>query len=367
MQKITFTRNKKILYSAIILVIVFSVFMIRSCGKKKDRTFYFEKASIGEVKKTISVTGTLELIDSKNVLSKMSGIAERVLVDFNDSVRKDQLLATLESADAEQQLLKIKATLDVTELEIDGAKKEYETSKELYKENLISKQGMEQAEFKYKSVVNKFKQTQIDYNVAVRQKSYTRIYSPVSGIVMSSNIAPNNPVAINSILFVIAPSMKKMHLTINVDEADIGTIKTGQSVQFSVSAFPDKTFTGKVVQVRMTPVPKGGIITYQALAVCDNDDLMLKPGMTATATVIVDVKSKVLRAPNQAFLVSPVDIVYEKGKKYIWKKTSGIGAVPASRIEVKTGLVGDMFTEIKEKVKDGDELLVRISEGDGKK
>jgi HlyD family secretion protein len=154
-----------------------------------------------------------------------------------------------------------------------------------------------------------------------------------------------------------------MILTISIDESDIGNIKKGQQVIFSVSAFPDKKFNGIINQVRMNPVKSGGLVTYQALVVCENSELLLKPGMTATATVVIDQKANVLRVLNQAFLISPEnDSDSENGKKYIWKKT-GIGTGKSyKKTEVKTGLAGDMHTEIVDGIKPGDEVMIKIQE-----
>ncbi|MCU0821144.1 MAG: efflux RND transporter periplasmic adaptor subunit, partial [Spirochaetes bacterium] len=140
----------------------------------------------------------------------------------------------------------------------------------------------------------------------------------------------------------------------------------GQSVKFTVSAFPEKTFTGAISQVRINPIvkPQGQIVSYESLVTCDNSELLLKPGMTATATVVVYHREKVLRVPNEAFIVSPVET--EKAddlrKKYIWKKKAlSMEKLPVERIEVKTGVMGDFFTEIlSNNIKEGDNILTGI-------
>ncbi|MCL1833846.1 MAG: efflux RND transporter periplasmic adaptor subunit, partial [Leptospirales bacterium] len=143
----------------------------------------------------------------------------------------------------------------------------------------------------------------------------------------------------------------------------IGYIKNGQQVTFSVSAFPDKKFTGTINQIRMNPTKSGGLVTYQALVICDNSELLLRPGMTATATVLVAEKKDVIMALNQAFIVSPEDdISSDRSKKVVWKKGGSIQGKSYSAVEVNIGLQGDMHTEVTDGVNENDEILVRIKE-----
>jgi len=153
-----------------------------------------------------------------------------------------------------------------------------------------------------------------------------------------------------------------MTLIISIDESDIGSIKNGQPVYFSVSAFPDKKFYGSISQVRINPVKTGGLVTYQALVVCSNDEAMLKPGMTVTATVIIDERKSVLAVSNQAFMVNPDGSAASGAEKFLWKRDGVLGSQSYKRIKVKTGLMGDMFTEITQGVSETDEIMTKIRE-----
>jgi HlyD family secretion protein len=152
-----------------------------------------------------------------------------------------------------------------------------------------------------------------------------------------------------------------MKLVISVDESDIGKIKKGQHVTFTVSAYPERTFSGTIKQVRMNPVPKGGVVTYQSTVICDNSDLLLKPGMTATVIIEIEKKDNVLHVPNQAFMVSPVPIDVNDRQKYVWKKTEKLlSGLPVERIPISTGLQGDKNTEIiGKKLKIGEKILIK--------
>ncbi|MDY6933520.1 MAG: efflux RND transporter periplasmic adaptor subunit [Spirochaetota bacterium] len=356
-------KSKNIIVIAIILCSIGLIFfLIRGCSRGVNYEYIYEKAARGEVKKTISVTGRLEVLDSHIVLSKISGIVKKVYLDFNQKVKKNQLLATLDSTEIDQKITKVESLLDRDALDLLAAKRDLEGKRDLFKDNLISKREMEMAELKYKKITSQLKQTRIDYEIILKKKSYTRITSPCNGIVISREINSNNPVSLNKVLFVIAEDLKRMRLIIQVDESDIGYIKKGQSVIFSVSAFPEKVFQGKISQVRLNPIITGQIVSYQSLVTCDNNELLLKPGMTATATVVVSTKKDVLRLPNEAFIVSPIEIQSETGKRYVWRKQNfSIGELPVVRIEVKIGLFGDYFTEVlADDISVGDEILVGI-------
>ncbi len=234
----------------------------------------------------------------------------------------------------------------------------------MLEDNLVSKMAVEQSEVKYKSAQLRLKQITIDYNQLRKQSSYARLTSPATGVVISRNIEENVPVTLNTPVFEIASDLKNMRLIINIDESDIGIARKGQKVTFTVSAYPDRDFTGEITQVRMKPVLKGNIVTYQAVVICDNSELLLKPGMTATATVIIDEMENVLRVPNQSFMVSPVEIMYEEGKKYVWKKSpEGKDDLPVKRVEVKTGLEGDDYTQVVEPLKKNDHVLYKYAKG----
>ncbi len=353
----------KIVSIAVIAAVILLIVVVKSCGKSNNKEYIYEKVTSGEVKKTISVTGELDIMDPALILSKTAGIVENIYIDFNQSVSKGDLLIKLESSSVEQKILKVQGSVDSVKFEIKSAERDLEGKKNLYKDNLISKKAMEQAEIEYNSVLNKFKQVKLDYDMAVSERNYTRIYSPINGIVIAVYTKKNSPISTSTPLVLLAPNLAKMVLTISIDESDIGSIKKGQQVLFTVSAFPEKKFNGTINQVRMNPIKSGGLVTYQAIVVCENNELLLKPGMTATATVVIDQKTNVLRVLNQAFIISPEDDDGKNdGKKYVWEKTGLTSGKSYRRQEVKPGLVGDMYTEIINGLKENDEVMIKIQE-----
>ncbi|OHD63209.1 MAG: hypothetical protein A2176_11610 [Spirochaetes bacterium RBG_13_51_14] len=364
MQKIT--KKKIIVFTAVSVAIIVFFSLVRSCSKGSDNKYEYAEVTVGTVVKTISATGALDVAKTVNILSKTTGIIDAVHVDFNQEVKKGQLLATVDATETDQRLSKTAAQLESIKLELNIAKEDLETKKSMFKDNLISEKGMERAEYNYRTVYLKYKQIMVDYDVTREQKSYTRITSPINGIIMAVKISVNSPVVINAPLFVLAPSLKKMVLTISVDESDIGLIKKDENVFFTVSAFPNKTFRGKIDQVRINPVIKGGLVTYESIVACENDELLLKPGMTATATIEVGKKEKVLRVPNQALLVSPLEGQSDTDTTTVWRKTEKIvGTLPVEKVKVDSGLRGDNYTEIKKNLGKGERVLIRFIKGGG--
>lgn len=365
MQKIS---KKKILIPAsVVLFFILLWGITRSCGKGSTNSYEYEPVSVGTVEKTISVTGVLEVTDTYKVLTKTTGIVKRVYADYNQNVSRGQILALLDSTEADQRLAKIAAQMENAKLELAIAAEDLESKKSMFADKLISEKGLERAEFNYKSVLLKQRQMQIDYSIVSKARADTRITAPASGIVIARNAEENMPVPQHTPLFIIASTLKKMKLTISIDESDIGLMKKGQKVTFTVSAFPDTTFRGTIDQVRITPVIKGGLVTYESIVMCENDELLLKPGMTATATIEINKKENVLRIQNQAFLVSPRGLQGEHEPNVVWKKSSkGKEGLPVVKVPVEIGLKGDNYTEIKKNLSKGEQILIRYTKGSGK-
>jgi len=358
------TRKKKIILisAAILTFLIIIVLWARGCKQTLNLVYEYDKVTTGPVEKTISVTGTVDLLESERILSNVDGIIQKVYVDYNQNIKKGQLMAKIDAGDLNLRLQKAKKQLEKAQLDLLGIKKEYEGKKSLFKENLISENALQLAELEYKKALTTVKQIELDYESLREQQNSTRVYSPIYGIIMSKEIEEGYPIGVNKLMFTLAKTLKKMKLIISIDESDIGYVKKGQMVTFNVSAYPGKKFDGKIDQVRFNPINKGGVISYESVVICNNTDLLLKPGMTATATVLVEEKKNVLRIANDAFVVSPVDVDVPAGKKFIWKKKDvALGDLPVDHVEVKTGLVGDFYTEITSKnIEKGDKILVRL-------
>lgn len=362
MQKIT---RKKVIAVAAVAISLFVLFgIVKSCRKGSSDKFEYEDASIGKVEKTISVTGAMDITGGKTILSKANGIIKKIYVEYNQEVRKGLLLAVIDTNDLDQMLKKLAAQLESLKLELTIAKEDLESKRSMFKDNLISEKGLERAEYNYKSVVLKQKQFLVDYENTRKQKENAEVRAPIDGMILKILVIESAPVVMNTPMFLIIPSLKNMFMNVSIDESDIGLVKKEQNVYFTVSAFPEKTFTGKVKEVRITPIMKGALVTYEAMVTCDNSELLLKPGMTATATIEISKRENVLRVPNQSLLVNPLEGQAELEKNTVWRKTnSSSGKLPVEKVKIEVGLRGDTYTEIKKNLKKGDKILIKYVRG----
>lgn len=353
----------KTVIAAVIIVVIIIILSTRGCGKSGGKELIFDRVTKGNVRKTISATGELAILESVLIFSKVAGIMDKVYISVDQKVYQGQLLMEMDSTAIKQAMAKAESVMEDAQLGITAAQSDLEGKKDLFKDNLISKKALDLSEIEYKTALNKYKMAKIDYDIAAKQIKDTRVYSPINGIVISINVAPNTMIGVSTQLAQLATGLSRMLLTINVDESDIGYIKGGQQVIFSVSAYPEKKFAGTISQVMINPIKIGGLVSYQALVICDNNELMLKPGMTATATVIINEKKDVLMVLNQAFSVSPdEESEVKETKKIIWKKTGLLKGKSCNAVEIKTGLQGDMYTEITDGLKENDEILIRVKE-----
>jgi len=368
MPKIT---PKRLIAAVAFVALLFIFYASRTCGSGVKYEYSYEKISFGKVEKTVATVGLLELHDKHAVLCRIGGVLNSIRVSPEDTVKKGQVLAAIDSTDIEQRLLKLNTRLESSRLVMLSAERRYNGKKELFKENLISAKDLEQGEIEYKMAVNDYRLLQLEQLDARQQKAYSIMVSPIDGIVAqsfigSSNSRNNIAVQVNTLAFYIAPSLKTMDMILDIDESDIGNIKKDQKVIFTTSAFPDRKFDGNIVSVPINPVQKGNLAVYQPTVICDNSEMLLKPGMNATATIAVSAKENVLRVPNQALIASPnFDDEHQKQNNeapVVWKKNSNpLQNSPFTRVEIKTGLSGDMFTEITDdSLKEGDEILIKI-------
>lgn len=354
--------RKTVAYIIVAVLFLIVALFVRNCSKSDKKEYIFDSVTKGVVKKTIAVTGELDVMDPVVILNKINGIILQVYADFNQTVSKGQLLLKINSDTIDQRIERISRQLESARLQVLSSKADLEGKENLFKDNLISKRAMEQAEMNYKVVQNNYTQIKSDYEQVKSEKNFANVHSPINGIVINIYRKKDDPISVNAPLFLLAENLKKMLLTISVDESDIGFIKTGQQVIFTVSAFPEKRFTGKIEQVRINPVKSGSLVSYKCIVVGDNEELLLKPGMTATATVVVDEKENVMRVLNQALMVAPEDGEFPGSSgKMVWVK-SGIVGKPYKGVKVETGLSGDLYTEIVSGLTDKDEVLIRIKD-----
>ena len=366
---------KKIIIGIIILIVLAatSFFLLRNnSGEIKFRT---EKVAKGDIEMTVTATGTVNAVTTVLVGTQVSGTIKNIYVDFNSPVKRGQLIAQIDPATFQAQvqqaranLLAAKANLEKAEATLIDAKRTKERNEALFSKNLIARSDQDTADTNYetaKASVNAAKsqvaQTEAALEFAETNLHYAKILSPVDGVVISRNVDVGQTVAASfqtPTLFTIAQDLTKMQIDTNVDEADIGKVTVGQEVEFTVDAYPELIFKGKVWQVRNAPITVQNVVTYDVVIQVDNPELKLKPGMTANVSIIISTKKDVLKIPNAALRFKPS----EKGLVTSEKKGPGVWIIEKDkpkRIQVSLGISDGNYTElVSGEIKEGQELIV---------
>src|SRR4030043_2158669 len=328
---------KKILIIGGIIIVIGIAAFILFRGNKNEPKFRFDKVARGDIEMAVTATGTVNPVTTVLVGTQVSGTIKDIYVDFNTPVKKGQLIALIDPAlfeaqvnQAKANLFSAKANLEKAEAILIDAKRTMDRNKELFSKNLIARSDLDTSETNYetaKASVSAAKsqvaQTEAALSLAETNFHYTRIVSPVGGIVVSRNVDVGQTVAASfqtPTLFSIAQDLTKMQIDTNVDEADIGKNKVGQDVEFTVDAYPDITFRGKVWQIRNAPITVQNVVTYDVVIIVGNPELKLKPGMTANVSIIISIKKDVVKIPNAALRFK----LPEKGKPAVQQKGSGV-------------------------------------------
>ena len=300
----------------ILLVAVLGGIFIFGGEENKRAQYSMVNISRGDLRQVVTATGEIQPVNTVSVGSQVSGTIDNLYVDFNSTVEKGDVLLTIEPSVLQATVDESKASLDSAISQRDYAKSEYERNKYLYSEGFISRAEMEQSETSYNQAEASVKRAQSTYDRAVTNLGYATITSPVKGTVISRKVDVGQTVAASfqtPDLFEIAEDLTKMQIETSVSEADIGVIKEGQSVTFTVDAYPTETFEGVVRQIRLSPTVTSNVVVYTVVIDVDNTDLRLKPGMTAFVTIIISEKENVWKAANAAFLVRTFNGIADEG------------------------------------------------------
>lgn len=310
-------KKKKIMIVVSVLAVILTGLLLFGALSHKDREEGFQLTEIkrGNLENTVSSTGTLSAVETVEVGSQVSGIIDKIYVDYNDPVKKGQLLAVLDKTllnvsvrDAEAQVFRARAKLD-------QAKAEVERNRPLCEKGHISQMEFLVTTTTARTAEADLESAEAALNRARTQLDYAEIYSPIDGTVIERSIDVGQTIAASfqaPQLFVIAQDLTRMQIEVSVDESDIGLIKEEMPVRFSVQAYPDDTFTGQVRQVRLQPVTIQNVVNYTVVVDAANKDRKLLPGMTATVDFIVEEKKDVLLVSNTALNYKPSSEMMEK-------------------------------------------------------
>lgn len=290
-----------------------AIALLCSCSPKEKVTLETVTVEKGEITEVVTATGTLESITSVDVGTQVTGIVSQLFADFNSVVKKGELIAEIDKTTLESELKSANSTLESAKVTYEYTKGNYERDRQLHEKQLISDYEYETTRKEYLVAKSSYEKAQADRVRAARNLSYAEIYSPIDGIVVSREVEVGQTVVSSmnvANLYTIA-DLDNMRVVADVDEADIGTVKVGQNASFTVDAYPNDVFEGKVTQVRINPTTTSNVVTYEVLISTQNPDHKLIPGLTANVTIKTKEAKDVLIIPLKALRFTPQE--FEKG------------------------------------------------------
>jgi HlyD family secretion protein len=294
--------------AAVLLVVAVTIGFFLKRGKTEDVTYRFVTVTKGDLESTVSATGKLSAVRTVQVGTQVSGQLAGIYVDFNDHVKKGQVLARIDPTVLQQQVRQAEA--DIERVKADVAQKKYELDQNtpLFQQKVITESEYNTSKYNYTVAQSNLKSSQAALERAQQNLNYSTIYSPIDGIVVERDVEPGQTVAASMStpqLFLLAEDLSNMQILVNVDESDIGAIKEGMLVHFNVQAYPERTFNGTVQQVRLQSAATDNVVNYTVVVRVNNDDGVLLPGMTATVAFQVQKVEDVLKVPAAALRFKP--------------------------------------------------------------
>ena len=354
---------------AMILVVVIAVAAWLLSGGKKEEQINFkqEKVATHTLQNSITATGTIEAVTSVTVGTQVSGIVNKLYVDYNSVVKKGQVIAELDKTNLVSELNTAKANLASTESNLSYQSANMKRYQTLYKKGLVSADEYENALLAYRQAKEQVASSRENVQRAQTNLGYATITSPIDGTVISKSVEEGQTVAASfntPELFTIAKDLKNMQVIANVDEADIGGVAVGNRVNFTVDAYPDDTFEGVVKQVRLEATTTNNVVTYEVVISAPNADLKLKPGLTANVTIFTKEQANILSVANKALRFTPtketvgkdMKIVDCKGKNKVW--TLNGNTLTAHSVNI--GQSDAMHTQIISGIKAGQSVVTEI-------
>ena len=362
-----------IIATAAVAAVVAAYFVFFKSSAEQKVEFEKTKVERTNIQSSITATGTIEPVTSVTVGTQVSGIVSHLYVDYNSEVKKGQVIAELDRTNLTSELNTARANLSSAQSTLNYEKANYERYSTLFEKGLISANDFETAKLSYLKAKEQVNTSRESVQKAQTNLGYATITSPIDGVVLSKSVEEGQTVASSFStpeLFVIAQDLTNMRVIADIDEADIGGVKEGQRVTFTVDAFPDDRFEGQVTQVRQQATTSSNVVTYEVVISAPNKDLKLKPGLTANVTIFTLEKNNVLAAPSKALRFIPNEALLTKEQKIedcegvtkVWTLEGNIFKAHA----VEVGTTNGMLTEIVNGISEGTEVLVdfKLNGGD---
>ena len=387
--------KKKIISLAVGVIIVAGIAIWAFGGQAKKRKVVYETATVdrANISNSVTATGTIEPVTEVEVGTQVSGIIDRLYADYNSVVTKGQLIAEMDKVTLQSELASQKATYDGAKAEYEYQQKNYERNKGLHEKQLISDTDYEQSLYNYQKAKSAFDSSKASLAKAERNLSYATITSPIDGVVISRDVEEGQTVASGfetPTLFAIAADLTQMQVVADVDEADIGDVEEGQRVSFTVDAYPNDVFEGKVTQIRLGATSSSSsttttttVVTYEVVISAHNPDLKLKPRLTANITIYTLDKQGVLSVPAKALRFTPaVPLVGSnavvkdcEGEHKVWTREGDTFTAHPVSIGISNGIVTEITGGINEGtqivsdavISTGAETAVAEGQGDGER
>lgn len=363
-----------IIVIAVIVLALVSIPFLKGKSSAKAMKLDTAEASLLSITNSVTATGTVEPVVKVEVGTQVSGIIDKIYVDYNSEVTKGQLIAEMDKINLQAELVSKEAELASSKTEFEYQEKNYARSKVLYDKKLISETEFETATYNYEKAKSSYDRNRSDMIKVRRNLEYATITSPIDGVVINRAVEEGQTVAAGfstPTLFTIANDLTQMRVIADVDEADIGQVEEGQNVRFEVDAYPEDVFEGKVTQVRLEATTTSNVVTYEVVISAYNPDLKLKPGLTANVTISTLERPDVLAIPSKALRFVPDASQLEAlrltvddenmeplpGKKIVWQRQ---GHVLKPKM-VETGMTNNGMTEILSGLTQGEEVVVELT------
>lgn len=351
----------------VVVIIAVAAWALSGEKEKEEINFKQEKVSLQTLQNSVTATGTIEAVTSVTVGTQVSGIVNKLYVDYNSQVKKGQVIAELDKTNLLSELNTAKANMASAQSQLNYQNANMKRYQTLYQKGLVSADDYENALLTYRQAKEQVATAKEQVQRAQTNLGYATITSPIDGTVISKSVEEGQTVAASfntPELFTIAKDLTNMQVVADVDEADIGAVKEGDRVTFTVDAYPDDTFEGTVKQVRLQATTTNNVVTYEVVTSAQNADLKLKPGLTANVTIYTQERTGVLAVANKALRFTPtketvgkdMKIVDCKGKNKVWT----LDGKTLTAHPVSIGQTDGMHTEITKGLKAGQQIVTEI-------
>ncbi len=352
------TKVKIILAVVVVLIIAGLIWAFSGPSSSMKVSYETQPVQKRDISSSVTATGTVEPVTEVEVGTQVSGIVSKLYVDYNSEVKKGQIVAELDKTNLLSELASAKNNLASSKSDYDYQLKNYTRMKTLHEKQLISDNDYEEAVLAYEKAKNTYETNKNSVNKAQTNLGYATIASPIDGIVLSKEVEEGQTVnagMTTPTLFTIAQDLTDMRVIADVDEADIGGVKEGQRVEFTVDAYPNDTFEGNVTQVRQEATTESNVVTYEVVISAPNPDLKLKPGLTANVTIYTLDKQGVLSVPTKALRFTPstilskdIKVVDCEGEEKVWTRDGNTFKAHAVQMGISNGSLTEILGGIEE-------------------